>query len=416
MINLKYIFRNNKVINFIILILLLYSVIHLIYTIKKYHPNINGDFEYQYKITKDWVEKEIPPLSDRYSYPYFYYLITSPLTYINISLVRYIVYFLDWILLIISIYLLTKVFSEKKISYKDWLLIFIISLNYWPALETLAQYKVEIIELFFISLAIYYFKHKNNYLVGAFITIATNLKYFPGVLLFYFFYKREKKIIISSTLTMIIIMIILISAFGFNTIKDFIINIPNRYSSTNNQGIDGFLITNVALTGALLKLFAKEPAELPSISNSEIPQYISLFLRLLIIIILAYLFRKKINNRIEYRPYIEINLVLLSIFFLSPYTLNQYAILILPVFIFFYFFIKNNWSYIDNYTVSLVILSYLFIGFFIPLGMIDYLPTIKYFSNNVYAVWWFSIPTIGFILLGIALIRIINYKKMNRLN
>lgn len=401
-----------KWIDIALVVLVIYTIAHIAYTFIKYNYYIGGDFDVQFEKAKAWVEKGELPWWGWYTYPFFYHILLRPLTHFSLENVRPVMYVITILLFASSVYVLAKCFSKNKIRRRDWLFLFVVSANYWPALETITQFKVEMIELFLIALAIYFLKKHKDYVVGTLITIAANLKYFPGVLLLYFFYKRERKIIISAIAAMTVIVAVLLLSAGTENVLAFFKTLPERFA-TVSEGVDPFLITNVAISGAILRMFAVMPSEEPVIVHSALAHSIALAVRIGSLLILAYLFRKKIKDRSSRQLDIELCLALLSIFFIAPYTLNGYAILLLPAFVFAYFYMKENWQWLKlNIIVSFAI-SYVLIGFFLPLGLVHVLPKIPYFSRNDFAVWWYSVPTIGFLILGYALVAIGNWRKQH---
>lgn len=410
--------RNRTTVSAIVwFLLLLYSIVHVGYSLLRYFGE--SDFDVMLRYARTLFETGVYPDYGRYTYPPLYFLLMRPFIRADPMVVRVAAYGLFAVLLVWTIVIMARLYAGGSVSRRRWLLIGILCANYQPLLEALSAHSIESVELWLIAVAVAAFLRGRKRWCGALIMIATNLKFFPGVFLLYFLYKREWRVVQGALAALAGITLAVAIVLGPSVAASYLVGTPIRIFGLKTTGLgddhSGLLthdnILNLSLRGAINRLFQKQgeavalgigAGHIP-VHNPLLAQTLTLTSQAFLLLWLAYLFRNPIRTTQQF--HLESLLVLVSFFFITPASVSYYAVFLTPACVWLALTLIDQPPGVTGWIKSCMVGWYLLVGNFLPLGLLHYLPRLSplpYF-HNVYWYWWYGFPLWGDILLTAAL-------------
>lgn len=401
-----------------------YSVIHLGYSVFRYNVFTGiptGVFYEALNFERDWTASG-PNLIDMI-YPPLYFMLFLPLAKLGVEWVTQVYYFFQFILFFYAIALMVKAVSLRRTpSFMEYLIAGILSVNFQPFLETLAEHKVEGIEFFLISLAIYSFRKGRDLTTGILIAVAANLKYLPAILALYFLFKRESKVVLGVAGALTLYLIALVPALGLDTMRSYVIGHPmemlvghehegNRLDASPQRQ---------TLGGTIYRFFATVPpgssfqhhlsVGIFPLAHPHWAYGIAISLKLtLVALYLFFITRRRwpASRRQEsWSLYLlEISLTLLMIFVIAQAGLVHYGILVLPAFCMVGLILYHHWSLFSMRIKALFAAAYALSAVVIPGGLLNRLPPHPIWGpeySNMY--FWLSLPFYGYGLLAVCIL------------
>ncbi len=416
---------NKKIINIIIIFLLLYTTIHFIiggiYVPLFKLTSIIGNPKGESESLKETIVngKEFIFSSDRQYGPIF--LITMyPILYFfydNNTIISILLLFIDYIFLF-GIFWLSYIILFKKNKY-GFIILMLLLFNFSPLIYTLGVRSIEIWELFFLLLSIYYFINNNRIITGILIAITAHIKILPIIFVFYFLFK-DRRIFWSIITTTFLILLFSSLLIGVNAGFMYWPKITEQVIKPNSFAAGFF--ENQSLKGLLIKIangFRADDNFYINLNSSII------FIQIIIIIAalhgLYFLYTRIDTTNNKDSILLEYGFILSFILLFSPLTSFENTTLGLLAYIIAIYFIIKYWEIISkNKTmITLILIAYIFVGMFVPYGlMLKLLPldtlnnifcNTNFIPHESYKIYGFA--SIGIICLYLFFIKLINLKR-----
>ncbi len=415
-----------RIVRILLCILILYTLIHVLH-VMSYFPKPLGkaesffsDFERQLLFTRAWTNYKIPPFADiggKGTPSFFYYLFLIPLTKFPLPIVQAFLHVVNFGLILFSVFIIWKSLVPRKRKSNDIILLvwfFILALNFWPLLEIWTLNKVEIWEFAAISGIIFLLPRDKDQLVGFLFATATFFKYLPGVLCIYFFAKQRWRILLSALLTSLVFVMLIMVVFGFDNTLTWLSIIPKITVSHSSFGVeagssplgDPRASINAGFQGVITRFFAQgNPSYFPKIPDLKTAERVGFVIRLLVAVLIGLYFYRTPSKTLWHQS-LDFAIMLSMVALLAPQFNPQYAILILPSFLIGMAFIYYHWKTLGRIYLLTFCSSYMLVGYFLPLGLINHLPQFSpYFPDNQSFIWWYSTPAIGYVILLLLLLK-----------
>lgn len=412
-----------------------YSVAHLGYSMWRYTIFSSDlyrsrDFERVFVQADIWRQTGVLPPFGMVLYPPLYYLLLAPLTNLGFRTVTYLLYVLQFIYFPLALVFLVKAASPARTpSAIEYLIAAVLTVNFQPFLETLAQHKVEGIELLLICLALYAFRKHRDVLAGSLVCVAANLKFLPGVLAGYFVVKREWKAMFGVLGTLLVCALVLLPAFGMQVLWSYGVQYPMTFLF--GHSIPGTKaeanLEFQSLTGTINRWFVgpegmahhvRTQGDVP-IAHAPLAFSLAAILKAIFggLYLLLMVRRPSRPASREERwecTLLEWSLTLLMIFVLASAARIHYAILLLPAFVITAFLLYHHPQLFRWKERLLFALAYSMTGMLIPGGVLNRLPPHPLWgTKHSLAYLWMSFPFYGDLLLGLCMI--LCYRKLERL-
>lgn len=420
----------------LIFLALLYTLFHLAFSVFSYNPltnpSVSGDLlralEETKQINQSWETfKNGLVYGDMVFHPLLYYAFLSPFRLMDSKAASLFFYGIQFLIFPAAIYLLTIAIGEIKGARTPFflnkiLLSSILALNFQPFLETLAQHKIEGIEFFLICCAIWFLRKDRPFWAGALICLATNLKYYPGILIGYFLLKRQRKVLWGVFITQWILVAGL-ACFYSRDILYFLgirhpmdLLISSRLQSNQPQAnLEWQTLSGTIIRYFTVPLRGQTFAELIRIGfggflqNPALVKLLSLSLKGILIVAYVLFIRNKkkpMKTPLEWPiRLLEISLTLGMIFFVVQALRVNYAILVLPAFLIVGHFLWFEGHRFHGPEKVLFLISYFLAGMVIPGGVLNRLPPHPLWgSAHYFAYLWFSLPFFGYAVLMICIL------------
>lgn len=413
--------------NRLLVLLILYSLFHLGYSIWTYNPiripSISGDFQASYVEALHWRQTGEFKLmaSTNVPYPPFFYWWIFPLTFFPYFWVSTGLYLAQFIFFAWALALLIRAAApDDLIRPSEYVMAVLLAVNFQPFLETLSQHKVEGLEFFLLSAAILAFKKGRDLQTGALIFVAAAMKYLPGILLLYFLIKREFRVLLGFLLAGVLCLTTFAIFFGARTAWDLGImqtlwlavnRLPESNQPTANfewqslsEVVNRFFAQPVPDLGKVLFFSQAIPSARPAAAIG-----VGLILKAILVGGFPYLIRHRysLEQREKNWPLIlcEISLTFVMVPVMVQALRLHYGILLFPAFVTTGVLLLRQ---PDQFRLSEKILfgaSYALSGMLIPGGLLNRLPPLPFWGglySRLYA-WW-SLPFYGYMLLGAAVL------------
>lgn len=412
---------SRHLINIFFIVFVMLTLVRVVIYVEKYYvPGANH--QEQKGMLEYWLrEGNLPTMYAALNYVFIYPFYV----WIPLEISGKILFFIMLNSYLISLFILTKTFFKNPSKYV-YLIIFILFLNFSPALEIIIEGKIEAIELLLISLCFFYLERNKEIISGFLIPIAAHLKFFPGILSYYFFLTFNKKVIKGFIYSGLFLLIVFFSFYGFNETFNLYKIYIDRYSSPKVAYSNEALVINTSLSGFILKNFFL--IELPENiiehgkfkwGDLKLARKITLLARLLFLLIITSLFIFSFKIQRNKNQFTKLCILLVSIFFIAPYTRSLYAILLVPCYIYIFSLVtkpnyKNNKFFL--LFLSIAVLSFLMVSLIVPLSVLKFLPFLNNFSPLLVYYWLYNVPFIGYCLLLISLFMIDFYPLLTKKN
>jgi hypothetical protein len=302
-----------------------------------------------------------------------------------------------------------NLFNKNKLKIQEPLVVIPILIMLRYIMDNMANVQINVYLLLCSILMLKYYLEDKLKWVGFFLGLIISLKVYPIVFLLFFIYKRELKTVAWTFLFIAIFNAIPFIIFGIETALE-------NYSFWIEKVAKGSVFSthrNQSLYAFLTRLLSTEPSGSITISIAELSaesvKKINYLIIAIISIIPAFIFRKKINNKLSMKPILEFAFIFAAIPVISPLAWKAYFIFLwLPYLIIYLVLFRLE------YNISSRKLSFLKGVFYVSL-------VLTVFSTEAFAGGYFSdvLETLGAITFGTILIIIlltsfyIDYKKIN---
>lgn len=253
--------------NFVKLFLLLIFLLSLLFFLKPLFADYYPDFSSYYYGARTIPHGGNPYLGGEnffgpFLYPPFALLFFLPFTFVSFFIAQKIFVVLSILCLLLSFFILFKLF---KISFFSLLAIFLLTLvfNFFPEKFTLGMGQINNVVLLLMSLFIYFYMKKREYLAGSFLAIAIMLKLSPILLVLFLLIDKRWKVLLATGISLFIMALaVVLFVTPSNNIYFLETVLPSLVTSWwkadyYNQALSGFLqrdIPNIFLR-QILKTF-----------------------------------------------------------------------------------------------------------------------------------------------------------------
>lgn len=156
---------------------------------------------------------------------------------------------LNLLLVIASVFLLTKIYKSRFFSYSNTIFLTLLFLAF-PLKFTLGMGQVNGILLFFVCLWFYFFKQKKDILAGSFLAFPLLIKFYPVLLIPYVMYLKRWKVLVGIAGFGIYLFCISLYFISWETQVHFLTTIlPSLLTSWKgdyyNQALSGVLMRGI---------------------------------------------------------------------------------------------------------------------------------------------------------------------------
>jgi hypothetical protein len=274
-------------------------------------------------------------------------------------------------------------------------------LNYRLLLTTLSMAKIEMFQLVLLVATCWAYQRSRWVLAGSVLAVAGMTKPLPLLLILYFVAKREWRIVRSWAAAVGVLLALCAAVMGARDVGWYFVNaaVPvagdqSMLSWTESQSL-------MAFTARLFHrgepVFMMDPAEFQGL-----PSFTALVLRLAVIGLIGWRVWPQ-GDRSPQRLAGEWSLALVGMLLVSPLSRDYYAVFLVPA----YLWLAHQalcqerwWRWAPAW---LGLFSYLLVGQGFPLGIINWLPQLGPWKNNLHVYMYYSIPTWGYLVLLLAL-------------
>lgn len=401
---------------------LAYTLFHLGYSVVRYSVFsgvASGDYNRAYQEATQWED----PKTQEFGvwHPPFYYWVLRRLSELagGQRPLALFLYFLQFVMFPAAIFLLVRAGRlGRRPPPQAFLLAAALAFNFQPLLETLAQHKVEGMELFLICAAVAAYRKRWDFLCGAAVVLAANLKWLPGILVLYFLIKRERKVIAGMVITQLAVMALLIGVYGWDRIQSAMVQHPldlllaHKYEGT----VPSASVEMQTLCGMINRWLARPHPGYSFMYYIETENYMPAYppalaqalgggLRLLLAGVWVFFIRRRwpADEREKRWPRIllELSLTLVMIPMLSQLARVHYGILVLPAFVLAALLMLQRKELFRRRDLLLLGPAYALSAMLIPGGLLNRLPPMPVWGQYYSELYlWLSLPVYGYLLLG----------------
>lgn len=416
--------------------LCLYSLGHLSLSILFYnpiaHPAVAGDFSISYQEAAHWRQTgELVLLGPtNVSYTPLYYLILRPFTFFPYSTVSLFLYLAQFPLFAYAILLMARSGpAGTQVTLGDYGVAALLTVNFQPFLETVAQHKVEGLEFFLICAGVAAFKKRRDLWTGISVAGAAALKYLPGILALHFLLKRELRVILGILLGLGLYSLVCLGS-GWKT--GWSVGFLHPLNLLLGRGPEtNHLVGNIewqSLSGTINRWFARpdpgrtladylESTQRMTLANPSLAHGLALGLKALLWGLYLFWVRRRwsFHRRDEVWPWLllEISLSLVMIVITLQAVRIHYGILLLPAFVFVGLLLRQYGGDFGLKEKVLFGIAYGLSGMVIPGGLLNRLPAHPLWGQaHARAYQWFSLPFYGYLLLGLCIL--LCYHKLSQ--
>jgi hypothetical protein len=238
----------------------------------------------------------------------------------------------------------------------------LISLNFSPAYEALAQRNPEILELLLVSTALLLFSQQRERVSGALVGIAAGIKFLPGILVLQFLVTRRRNAIQGSLVTLALIAVVTQIALGWQnstTLKYFFSGKDPDFGTTWYEHS-----LNSAVSGVVLR----------ALSPGDPKQNIALLVTLVIALALCvWLWRTRQSSDWT----LHWGILMIASVMLLPHNQPYYLCLLIPSYV---IALRRLSIGAPKWQWVLFWASYLTVGWGIPMSMAQRLPGLGFLS------------------------------------
>ena len=389
---------------------LLYSALHLYHSVSRYGlSNRRSDFLGVFPVPRiaNWfgkyeefyVGRVVTEFHEGLSWGYgpILHLFTLPL--FGFSTLESAYTFLEYVLLLG--YLLTAaVFTRiaPPTAEHNWIrpLVVLIVLNFSPAYEALFQRNPELIELVLIGAAMWASLHHREVLTGILISLATGIKFLPGILIIYLFISGRRRAAWTAIISTAIIVIVTQAVLGWqnNATLTYLVTGNDPYLDTIYHESP----TSQSISGLVIRIMNDLGIESGHILIS----------RIVIIVFALAIMQWVWRRRRDGNWMVHWSILLIGAIFLLPHNQPYYLCLLIPAYV---VALRQLCLGAPRRHWLLFWLSYLAVGWPIPLSVIQ-----KVIFRDIWLIqslYEWSVPIYGSLGLVIVLIVSSNQNDLN---
>lgn len=223
-------------------------------------------------------------------------IVMAPLTLLPFRIAALFWFWLNQVLLFVSLYLMLRMIRAKIAPLNLGLWIFYLAL-FFPLTRNLTAGQLNILLLFFFALIAYL--HTRGYapLVGALTAFAALFKLSPGILFIYFLWTRKWRHLLWSIVFLCAFLIISILISGISVHMDFIPILKQMsygHSTWEADGHDFYRNPfNQSFNSLCHHLFTKNPYTIPWFPLSpRVANILTMIISLVLLFVVLFLFRK----------------------------------------------------------------------------------------------------------------------------
>lgn len=356
----------------------LYNSIFLILTSKDAKKYVGGDGAVFYAAGKMFLKniplynqnssvyirqiKEVPkdfPTGSRFLYSPTFAMFFSPLTIFSIKTATIILFILNQAAILLALYILFKIFKQKKLALNDFIFAFIILDFYFPIYKIFKLGQIDILVFLFIVLALFYIVKNKLYKSGFFILLSSFIKPFFLIFPFFLLLKKRYKPFLFLSIFVLISSILIFTFSGISRNIDYYKNVLPKlaskgvtleYEKLENSTINGFMFRN---------FYQNKDNFLAVHFDNKTLDYIFLSIRGLIIFLVVLLILYKNNNSKEI-ILLDFSLLVVVFFLAQTYIHVMYLIFLLIPFT--YLFYDKLWQK-SKILIILTTISFLLVGY-----------------------------------------------------
>ncbi len=356
-----------------------------------------GDFYLMLGQVRTWLQTGAFPTDTAFLYPPFFYVLTAPLAWLQDEAAASVMVWLNQGLLIATLWLLYRTLSPRpKRAWLVWVL-GPLMLNHRLLLTTLSMAKIEMLQLFLLVATCAAYQRRRDRLAGALLAVAGAVKPLPLLLILYFLAKREWRVVAAWTVTLSGILAGCAVLIGWQEVWIYFVHaaLPARGDQTMLSWTE-----SQSLLAFTMRLFhTGEPVfMMPASEMAGLPTAVASGLRVLVAAIIGALVWPA-GERHPQRVAAEWSLALIGMLLISPFSRDYYAVFLLPAYAWLAHRALCQPSWWRWPPAWLGLLSYLFVGQGFPLGIVNRLPPIVPWANNLHIYMYYSVPTWGYLLL-----------------
>ena len=260
----------------------------------------------------------------------------------------------------------------------------LISLNFSPAYEALAQRNPEILELLLISIALLLFSQERERLSGVLVGITAGIKFLPGILVLQFLVTKRRNAIQGSLVTLALIAVVTQIALGWQnstTLKYFFTDKDPDFGTTWYEHS-----LNSAVSGVVLR----------ALSTSDAKQLAALLVTLVIALALCvWLWRTRLSSDWT----LHWAILMIASVMLLPHNQPYYLCLLIPSYA---IALRRLSIGAPKWQWALFWASYLTVGWGIPMSVAQRLPGLRFLS--IHWLYEHQVAFYGVIALTVVLL------------
>jgi|CXWL01.1.fsa_nt_gi hypothetical protein len=315
---------------------------------------------------------------------------------------------MNHLLLAITFLLLIQTYLPAPRTDREVSLALFAWVNFYPLVQTLRQNNVEVTELFFLSLAGFYLSRAHEGRAGAALGMAGATKFLPLMLLPYLLWRRRWRMVAMALVAFGATATLVAALKGFLPWNGF-----ETLGTAASTGWANQHLNNQGLIAVALRAFStfdltkdSQTAAFPRVSDAEAAISVGLGLvAVAVLTVVAVLWRRVglVARRSTHRPELTEQLLVLTVIILSlPFAHTHYFCLVVAGYI---ALIRPMLRQeLPPTAARLAVLSFCILGLLAPMRLLDPL-VLRLFPLSLVDLWklW-SLPSLGAILLALALV------------
>lgn len=402
---------------------LLYTLAHFGYSIAAYnpltHPVSVNDLRVTFLEAQHWRQTGDLVLlgGTNVFYGLLYYGFLSLFSAFSFEQLVLPFYLSQLVLFPLFIFFLTQAVAGKPISWKEILLLTVLTLNFGPFLESFASCKVECLEFYLICLAFYGFLKGHDWLAGVGVVSGMLMKYLPGFLGIYFLLKRKWKATLWCLAWGLVLSGVLWAVFGGRIfwetgVGHFLALIFSRKVETNELVA---LLEWQTLSSTINRLFAEvhspqtwnlvlKMAGTAPVGHARLAVGLALALKVIFVGIYLWVIGRRwplLNPKTQRLLYaLEMSLTLLMTVILVQAVRIHHAIILFPAFLTTALLLFQYRAHFGRVEKGLFVAAYALSAVLIPGGLLNRLPPSPVWGqSHARMYYWMSLPFYGTVLL-----------------
>ncbi|MFC1514704.1 glycosyltransferase family 87 protein [Candidatus Omnitrophota bacterium] len=283
-----------------------------------------------------------------YQYPPLFTVLILPFTFFKYSLAKVFWLALNQIFVIGALFFIWASVIKKR-SFTEVAFFLFLALNFYPLINNLNLGQINVLILFLICGAFYFFKKGNDIYCGIFLGLAAMFRITPALLIVYFLWRGQWRTFFWAVLSFVLLSLISLAIFGIDIHCYYLTEfLPSYLSSVPNQP------ANQSFTGFLFRL----------LDDGGLVDRVSAIFSFISLILVAFYCRyKKGLSRDSLRYDLEFCLVIITTLLISKVTWEHHlSWLLLPVAVVFWYFIENKFEKSKTFLIVLTAVAYAFLS------------------------------------------------------